>query len=185
MNLRSPISISWLGGVFVAGLALAGACNRPPAVSEQAPRKQLAQAEATSLQAPFVLRLYGPPWPPAGATTLSLDAVLQVPPGLREPVPIVVEVTTPEGVELVNAAARQVVPVGATVRLPLSFKLSKPLHAPIGVRASLERGAAMRAVAERFYPEPSSPAPSGSDPAAAASAQLPGIPVATPKETVR
>jgi len=184
MTSRELFSIHWLGGVFVVGLALLGACNRPPA----APEPRLHPTEATVLQAPFVLRLQGPPSPPSGAGTLSLEAVLDVPPGLGESVPIVVEVTSPEGALLINAAARQVVSLGGATRqarLPLSFQLSKPLGTPISVRASLERGEAMRAVAERFYPEPTPTSPTGSEATPAAPSPLPGIPVVTPKETVR
>lgn len=180
MITRTRLFFAPLG--FVVGLGVFAACNRPPAASEQ----RLTPTEATSLQAPFVLRLSGPAVPPVAGATLSLDALLEVPPGVSEPVPITVEVTAPAGVVLLNAAARQVVSVGGstrTARLPLSFQLGRSLDTPISVRASLERGEAMRAFAERFYPEPTPPAQL--EPAAGAPSSLPGIPVGTPTETVR
>jgi hypothetical protein len=167
-----------LGFVVVTALFLG--CSRSPST----PRPALTPTEATALQAPFVLRLIGPP-PPTGATQLSLEAVLQVPPGVVEPLPILVEVQVPAGA-ISRSAARQVVSVGGavrTVRLPLSFELAQPLVAPIVVRASLERGEALRAVAERTYPEP--PPPATIDPAASGPSPLPGVPVGTPIETAR
>lgn len=181
MTSRTRFFLAPLGLAF--GLGIFSSCSRPQAPSEQ----RLVPTEATSLQAPFVLRLKGPTVPPAAGSTLALEALLEVPSGISEPVPITVEVVTPGGVQLVSGAARQVVSVGGaarTVKLPLSFQLTKPLGTPISVRASLERGEAMRAVAERFYPEPAPPAridPAGGAP----SPPLPGIPVGTPTETVR
>lgn len=183
MTSRARLFIAPLGLLFAFGLGVFSSCSRPQAPSEQ----RLVPTEATSLQAPFVLRLQGPPQPPAAGATLSLEALLEVPSGITAPVPITVEVTTPAGVQLLNVAARQVISVGGAtrmVRLPLSFQLTKSLGTPISVRASLERGEAMRAVAERFYPEPVPPAQidSASSPP---SPPLPGIPVGTPTETVR
>lgn len=170
------------------GALLSGAgCTKPAPPPAAAPA---ASTEATSLQAPFVLRLAGPAAVPTGGR-LDLLAVLETPPSSRGLVAIEVEVLLPSGVALIGGLLKQEVRLGGKVRqavLPLSFQLIGPLTQPIAVRASLRVGRSLGAVAERLYPEPAPSAPASPvDPPGGPGSGQPagGIPIATPIETVR
>lgn len=133
------------------------------------------------MQAPFVLRLSGPPAVP-GPGPLQLVAELSSPAtGLAAPLRVEVEVQAPAGVSA-GQSLQTSVELSATtprVSLPLSFTLSGPLSQPIVVRASLRVGDVFGAVAQRQYPPPPEKThgnPAGSTPAP----EIPGLPVANP-----
>jgi len=169
-----------------AGLWAGAGCTKPALP----PAAALAAAtEATSLQAPFVLRLAGPAAVPTGGR-LDLVAVLETPPASHGLLAIEVEVLLPPGVAP-SGLLKQEVRLGGKVRqavLPLSFQLTGPLTQPIAVRAALRVGRSLGAVAERHYPEPAPTAPASpvEPPGGPRSGQpAGGIPIATPIETAR